>query len=362
MKALKRYILLTLSLLAISAQKSPQTTILHFESTEYDFGHILEESGKVSHTFTFENRSSSPVVIIGVETTCGCTAAEFSKKPILAGEHSQITLTFDPAGRPGAFSKRADIYDASRGCIASLTITGDVEPRPLTIEEAYPFEMGGGVRFSATFLAFGYLSHGETKQSYIECMNTSDHPITLQIRPTIESGLLRIESPVQLAPNAKERITLCYSAAEGSDIFRTAEDILQVWIDGAKSPFSISSNTIVVERYSPSDKFPAPQAQLNKNIANFGTLKHDGSPKRLSMIIMNLGGDPLRIDEVEAPQGVSISLKKGITVSAGEELSFDIEFDPSYADYGYYTERLRLFTNDPVRPMRQIRLTASIVQ
>lgn len=362
MKALRTYILLTLTMLAISAQKTPQTTILCFDSNEYDFGHILEQNGSVSHTFSFENCSDHPVVIIAVETTCGCTAAEFSKKPILAGEHGEITLRFDPTGRPGSFSKQADIYDATRSHIATLTITGDVEPRPLTIEEAYPFDMGGGVRFSATFIPFGYLSHGEPKQSYIECINTSKRGVTLQLHSTIESGLLDIDAPTTLNAGEKQRINLTYSAPKGCDLFCTADDIMEVWIDGKKSTFGLSCNTIVVERYSPNDKFPAPQAQLNKNIANFGTLKRDGAPKRLSLIIVNLGGDPLRIEGVEAPDGVRLSIGRGTTIHAGEELEFDIEFNPAGAEFGYYTERLRLFTNDPVRPMRQIRLTASIEQ
>ncbi len=362
MKALKQYILLIVTLLAVSAQKLPEQTILRFDDNVHDFGHILEQNGRVSHTFHFENCNDKPVVILAVETSCGCTAAEFSKRPIMSGERSTITLTFDPTGRPGTFSKQADIYDSHHRLIASITIMGDVEPRPLTIEEAYPFEMGAGVRFSGTFLPFGYISHGERKQSYIECINTSASDVTLEITTTASSGFLSINAPKSIAAGGKSRIELTYFAAQGSGVFCSAEDIAEVYIAGKKGQFTITSNAIVVERYSPNDKFPAPQAQLNKNIANFGTLKRDGNPRRHELIIINLGGEPLRIEGVEAPSTISLSIGRGSVINAGEEVSFEIEFDPSQCDYGYYTERVRIFVNDPVRPMRQIRISASVVE
>ena len=100
---MKKFIILifcTLRALAAPAQEA-----LVFTPDAWDFGTIREEQGRVSHTFTGENRSERPVVILDVVTSCGCTVPQFSRKPVLPGEKTQITVTFDPANRPGTFSK-----------------------------------------------------------------------------------------------------------------------------------------------------------------------------------------------------------------------------------------------------------------
>ena len=74
-------ILLTLCALTASAQEH-----LSFRPDTWDFGTIRETDGRVSHTFTGVNRGDSPLVILDVVTTCGCTVPDFSKKPILPGE------------------------------------------------------------------------------------------------------------------------------------------------------------------------------------------------------------------------------------------------------------------------------------
>ena len=122
-------ILLTLCALTASAQEH-----LSFRPDTWDFGTIREEQGRVSHTFTGENRSERPVVILDVVTSCGCTVPQFSRKPVLPGEKTQITVTFDPANRPGTFSKELGIYSSERRRIATLTVRGNVTPRPRSMD------------------------------------------------------------------------------------------------------------------------------------------------------------------------------------------------------------------------------------
>ena len=70
----------------------------------------------------------SPLVILDVVTTCGCTVPDFSKKPILPGEKTQITVTYDPANRPGSFTKELWVYSSEKRKIATLTRAGSVIP------------------------------------------------------------------------------------------------------------------------------------------------------------------------------------------------------------------------------------------
>ena len=109
---------ISLILLALCALTAPAQERLTFQPAEWDFGTIRESDGRVSHTFTGVNRSDTPLVILDVVTTCGCTVPDFSKKPILPGEKTQVTVTYDPTGSgtgvEAAKNGTADIGLASR--------------------------------------------------------------------------------------------------------------------------------------------------------------------------------------------------------------------------------------------------------
>lgn len=360
MKTIFTYILLTIIVLCDSAAAAAAEPPLSFDGTAHDFGRIREQDGPVSHTFRFVNRSAAPVVITAVETTCGCTVPSFSKRPVLAGQGGEITLTYNPADRPGAFSRTADVYDADRCVIATLRIEGTVEPRPRSIEELYPYDAGGGVRMSAVFVPFGYVEHGTPKQSSVEVVNTSRRTVALGIRHTKRSGRLSIKAPRTLAPGGRAEIRLVYDAPEGCGEFRTADDEAEVAVDGRTLGGRLSANAIIVKRYAPDAKFPAPEARLNKNIINFGVLKRSGGGGVQRLTLSNAGGDPLHVEALETDAPVSFSIGPGTVVREGEELEFEVRFDPSQADYGYMMRRLRIFTDDPVRPMRHVRLTATV--
>lgn len=360
MKTIFIYILLTFTLLCDFAIFAAPTSPLSFEEAVHDFGRIREQDGPVSYTFRFVNRSDAPVVITAVETTCGCTVPSFSKRPVLAGRGGEITLTYNPADRPGAFSRTADVYDSDRRVVATLRIDGTVEPRPRSVEELYPYDAGGGVRMSAVFVPFGYVEHGAPKQSYVEVVNTSQRTVALGLRHTKRSGRLLINAPRTLAPGARAEIRLTYDAPEGCGEFRTADDEAEITVDGRSLGGRLSTNAIIVKRYAPEAKFPAPAARLNKNIINFGVLKRSGGVRTQYLTLSNAGGDPLRVEALETDAPVTFSIGPGTVVREGEELEFEVRFDPSQAEYGYIMRRLRIFTDDPARPMRHVRLTASV--
>ena len=360
MKTIKAYILLAIIALRGFAIFAAPTSPLSFDEAVHDFGRIREQDGPVSHTFRFVNRSGAPVVVSAVETTCGCTVPSFSKRPVLAGQGGEITLTYNPADRPGAFSRTADVYDADRRVVATLRIDGVVEPRPRSIEELYPHDAGGGVRLSAVFVPFGYVEHGAPKQSGVEVVNTSPHAVTLGLRRTRRSGRLLIDAPHMLAPGARARINLTYDVPEGCGEFRTADDEVEIIVGGRNLGGRLSTNAIIVKRYSPEAKFPAPEARLNKNIINFGVLKRGGGVRTQRLTLSNAGGDPLRVEALETDAPVTFSIGPGTVVPEGGELEFEVRFDPSQADFGYMMRRLRIFTDDPARPMRHVRLTATV--
>ena len=104
MKKLVNGFILLLFLFGIQEVVAQTTsTQVEFAETQWDFGKIKEVDGVVSHTFTFKNVSTTPFIINFVSVSCGCTSPEYSKEPVMPGKTGQITIHYDPAGRPGFF-------------------------------------------------------------------------------------------------------------------------------------------------------------------------------------------------------------------------------------------------------------------
>ena len=151
---------------------------LVFDRPAWDFGTIRETDGPVTHRFVCRNEGEHPEVILQVTTTCGCTTPRYTRKPILPGEEAEITVTYDPANRPGNFSRKLAVFTADRRIAAKLRITGSVIGRPKTPEELYPIDCGDGLRLEDNFHAFTYIYNGRTSVATIGYANLSDKPVS----------------------------------------------------------------------------------------------------------------------------------------------------------------------------------------
>lgn len=122
--------LFTLALLTLGvgyAQKQKEGAAIEATERIYNFGTIKEVDGPVSHVFTIKNVGTSPLVIMRVTASCGCTKPEFSTEPVAAGGQTAIKVTYNPAGRPGPFVKTIAIYSNGKDGAYTLQVKGKVE-------------------------------------------------------------------------------------------------------------------------------------------------------------------------------------------------------------------------------------------
>ena len=66
---------------------------IYFEKNSHDFGAIAEDGGVVTHDFRLHNNSPKPLVIVAAHSSCGCTKAEFSRKPIMPDSMATVKVT-----------------------------------------------------------------------------------------------------------------------------------------------------------------------------------------------------------------------------------------------------------------------------
>lgn len=100
-----------------------------FAETVYDFGTIKEDGGPVSHNFEFTNVGNGNLVILDATAECGCTRPEYPKNPIAPGKKNKIKITYNPIGRPGAFTKQVTIKINGEPRKIRLKIRGTVVPK-----------------------------------------------------------------------------------------------------------------------------------------------------------------------------------------------------------------------------------------
>lgn len=105
---------------------SAQGILVTCAKPTHDFGEIAENAGKVTHVFRIKNSGKKPLAIIDVSASCGCTVTNWSKKPILPGKEGEVSVTFDPKGRPGAFSKSVTVVCSGMKKGFNLRIRGRV--------------------------------------------------------------------------------------------------------------------------------------------------------------------------------------------------------------------------------------------
>lgn len=103
---------------------------IEFDSRSYDFGVIHESAGPVSTTFRYTNTGTAPLVIVSARASCGCTRPVYKTEPLKPGKSATIKVTFNPAGRPGEFTKTVTVRtNAKNGKKINLKLKGNVIPK-----------------------------------------------------------------------------------------------------------------------------------------------------------------------------------------------------------------------------------------
>lgn len=332
-----------------------------FDEDSWNFGDIAEDGGAVSHVFTFTNISSSPVVVLDVSASCGCTSPSFSRKPVMPQQKGEITVSFDPINRPGHFSKGVVVRLSSNERI-SLKVEGRVNPRQRSVEELYPFEIGDGLRLDSNFHAFSYVGRGEQAKATIVVYNTSDKDARLALRPTKQSGLLRVETPRVVRAQELNKIVLTYDIGADSKRYGMLDDVFAVSVNGVESRTLISTHAIAVDKFDAAvDDMTVPSCELSKNFIKFGSVKRGQRVENSEIEIINDSEAELIIRAVEWKcKELGCSLKAGDVLKAGERRRVKLSLDSSACEYGVWVDRVSIITNAPERPMLSVRVTAIV--
>ena len=106
----------------IKTETTASTIVWKAESI--DVGEIPQGTPKAI-VYEFKNTGKATVVITNVQGSCGCTATDYTKEPILPGKSAKVTATYNAANK-GGFTKTVTVTTSAETTRKILTLKGTV--------------------------------------------------------------------------------------------------------------------------------------------------------------------------------------------------------------------------------------------
>lgn len=111
------------ALISKSVEATAEGTIV-WKSETIDVGQIPQGTPKAI-VYEFKNTGKTAVVITNVQGSCGCTATDYTKEPVLPGKSAKVTATYN-AANIGGFTKTVTVTTSAEKTPKILTLKGTV--------------------------------------------------------------------------------------------------------------------------------------------------------------------------------------------------------------------------------------------
>jgi len=355
---------LTVSVLIILTNLLIAQQTISFAKTHHNFGDLKEENGKVTHTFKFTNTGDKPIIVQNVRTSCGCTAPEWTRKPIPAGQKGEIKATFNPVRRPGPFNKSITVFSSGNPTSVKLTISGKVIPRPRTILDDYPREIGdtinGLIRLKMTSMPFYKTQTTEVKTETLPILNAWDKDITPAIKNVPKHLKIRFE-PATLKPKQEGKIIVTYDANIKKD-WGNVNDYLYITVNGKSirnGRISVSANLVQdFSKLSEKEKANSAQISFRETKFDFGKAKQKTKVEHIYKF-SNTGKSDLIIYKIKSSCGCTTVNPEKKVIKPGESSSLKAIFNTG-GRQNRQTKYIDVYTNDPDKHHIKLRLTGIV--
>lgn len=356
--------LMSMALLLIAGVMMAQQPVITFEKTTHDFGKIHEEDGRVTTVFQFKNEGMVPLVLSSVRASCGCTTPNWPHQPIEPGEVGDITVTYNPNGRPGRFQKTITVTSNAETATTKLYIKGEVIPKPAKPVNQYTVKMGE-LSVKSNFVNFGTIKMGDKAQKEIEYANHTDHNLTVEVITLVKDSYLEgLSTLVEIKPGETGKL-LIYINTEKAKLYGPLNTQAYVVVNGKEiitDEYKVTIAAEVIEDFSkltPEQIQLAPIAQVN-NTVDFGTVKAN-ELKKQSVRLYNNGASNMLVHRLyTGHKNLIVTGPKSI--KAGKYGEIKLTLNTKDIKPGNYTYQLQVITNDPKQPKSLINCKFSIAE
>ena len=351
---------LIVPMILLNAQTRDANVSFDFEV--HNFGKIKEVDGPVAVKFQFTNTGSQPLLIKGVRASCGCTSPDWSKEPILPGKTGFVSATYNPKNRPGPFSKTVTVSSNASTPTKVLTIKGNVEPKPQTLEDVYRYNMGNKIRLKTNHMSFARVVKDKTGSQQVEIVNVSDQPVQISF-DRVPKHLKLVAKPETLKPGEKGLIDGIYDSRLKND-WGFVIDRVNVMLDGQQNASNRLTVSATIEEdfgaLSEEEKANAPAISFDNNTFDFTDIKQ-GDKVEHTFTISNNGKSDLFIRKVKASCGCTAVSPTDDVIPAGKSTTMKVIFD-SRGKVGKQNKTITVISNDPRHPRSILWVKGVVVQ
>lgn len=328
--------------------------------TRHDFGAFAEEVGPVECRFRFVNTSGESISIVSARASCGCATPKFSRGAIAPGDTSYISVTYDPAARPGHFVKTVGVDFSVDVPRTKLYIEGTVIGSESSISHRFPVKCNSGIQLARGVVLMGELKKGQLRPVYLDAYNMSADTITPEVR-NMPSYLDVAVSPEQVPPG-QQFTFIFYMHSARCPLYGAVCDTVSIAPDArVKEGCEIPVVAMVKEDFSkmtPGELQKAPVVVLSSTQLDFGRLTA-GADKRTATVTNN-GKSPLKIRRIYTTDpGVSVCISAD-TVKRGKKAEITVTVNPERLPGKMLNARINLITNDPANPVIVLRAVGEL--
>lgn len=343
----------------IGAMAQPQVFL---PETRHDFGAFSEEVGPVTCSIPVVNTGDEPLRIINARATCGCTRPEFDPAPVAPGDTTFVKVTYDPAGRPGRFSKKVYLYTNTTPDKSSVVIKGVVVGASGTVDSRFPVE-AGPLRLRSQSAAFGEIYRGKYKTVFFEGYNSSTdtlRPYFTDIPRYLNVGTV----PEAVPPGEQVTFTMLLNSADVPE-WGINSATMQLHPDTNATPVEVTAVCIVSEDFSEltaSQRENAAKISASPAKIDLGKITR-GTDKQLTakFTIANSGRSPLLIRRTLCVDPAVKTMKLSSTkIKPGKSATLTLTIDPALIDSDILNTRISIISNDPSASTLPLRVVATV--
>lgn len=342
---------------AVTFCASAETSVRWLD-TVYNFGAFSEDNGPVSCRFSFINTGTEPVAIVKARASCGCTAPEYSRDAVAPGDTASVTVTYNPAGRPGAFHKYVAVDLSFPDSRQRLDIRGTVIGAPASVSGRYPVQCAAGLRLGRGAVMMGEIAKGKMKTIFLNVYNSSDSTLSVHFE-NVPAYIDMRATPSDIPPGEQASVSVFYNAAT-CRMYGLVTDSVTVHVNNSRCTLPVMA--LIREDFSsltPEQMQKAPIAYIPDTRLDFGPLPADSAPVTRQATITNNGRSKLEIRRIYTyDAGITVSADR-TTVKPGQTATITVTLDPALQTGAYTDARINIITNDPTQPDQTLRILST---
>lgn len=337
---------------------------IRWVETVHDFGTFNEADGKVTTSFRFVNAGDEPVHVLEARATCGCTRPDFDGKAVMPGDTASITVSYDPQGRPGRFSKKVYVDMDTSPSRHTLVVKGSVIGAESTVTARYPDKFGP-LRLKSNMMVFGPMTNHDVRSTYIEAYNNT----TDTVRPyfsDVPGHIHLMVSPQAVAPG-EQAVFSATLYGEEAPMYGLVNGSVTLHPDGDRAgSYRIPVTAVINEDFSSmtgKELANAPVATLSDAVMDFGTVNPGDAPLSRTVTLTNDGKNTLIVRRIQVGEDADFTVDplKSMKIKRGKRVEITATVDPArLAGKELLNDKITLITNDPGKPAQTIRVIAEV--